>query len=111
MLNTHHHVHASHIHYLWCRRPAAPIIRLGAIAKKLPLEARLAVADAVAYDPPSSGRSSGQNPDGHTPSAVQPAVNGISTSGQQLPQQPAGQPGSAGQGPGTFARISTQARS
>lgn len=35
-----------------------PTIRLGSIARKLPQDLRLAVANAVAYDPPASGEAS-----------------------------------------------------
>lgn len=43
-----------------------PTIRLSSLARSLPQDVRLAVADAVAYDPPPSGEStarlSGFNP-------------------------------------------------
>ena len=50
-----------------CRKPVT--IRLGSIAKHLPLEMRLAVADAVAYDPPASGVSTERLPPGSSPPA------------------------------------------
>ncbi|KAL0046633.1 hypothetical protein WJX82_005787 [Trebouxia sp. C0006] len=50
--------------------PRKPVtIRLGSIAKHLPLEMRLAVADAVAYDPPASGVSTERLPPGSSPPA------------------------------------------
>ena len=50
-----------------CRKPASLTIRLGSIAKHLPPETRLAVADAVAYDPPASGESTERLPAGSSP--------------------------------------------
>lgn len=59
-----------------CRKPPAPTIRLGSLARKLPQDLRLAVADAVAYDPPASGQSSARLPGVNTSSA---------SAGEQLP--------------------------
>jgi hypothetical protein len=52
-----------------CRKPASLTIRLGSIAKTLPPETRLAVADAVAYDPPASGETTERLPTGSSPPA------------------------------------------
>lgn len=52
-----------------CRKPAPLTIRLGSIAKHLPLEMRLAVADAVAYDPPTSRESTERLPASSSPPA------------------------------------------
>ncbi|DBA68731.1 TPA: hypothetical protein ACH3X2_013428 [Trebouxia sp. C0005] len=51
------------------RKPAPLTIRLGSIAKHLPLEMRLAVADAVAYDPPTSRESTERLPASSSPPA------------------------------------------
>ena len=52
-----------------CRKPASLTIRLGSIAKHLPPGTRLAVADAVAYDPPASRESTERLPAGSSPPA------------------------------------------
>ncbi len=52
---------------MMCRKPVT--IRLGSIAKHLPPEMRLAVADAVAYDPPASGETTERLPPGSSPPA------------------------------------------
>ena len=52
---------------MMCRKPVT--IRLGSIAKHLPPEMRLAVADAIAYDPPASGESTERLPSGSSPPA------------------------------------------
>ncbi len=54
---------------MMCRKPASLTIRLGSIAKHLPPETRLAVADAVAYDPPASGETTERLPPGSGPPA------------------------------------------
>lgn len=45
-----------------CSKPPTPVIRLGEIAKRLPSAIRHAVADVLAYDPPSPHSQPGPQP-------------------------------------------------
>ena len=55
-----------------CRKLPVPTIRLGSLARTLPQDMQLAVADAVAYDPPASGESSARLPRFNPPAGGSP---------------------------------------